>query len=105
MKRHMRTMPDSARQPARPFRKAWSAWIHAAILLGVADCFDAVASAAPAAEKGRRLPAWPFKNSSGKTRPARHGGKINFLFVDGHVEALRPEQIKEKISFGAIDSL
>ena len=99
MKQHMRTMPDSARQPARPFRKAWSAWIHAAILLGAADCFDAVASAAPAAEKGRRLPAWPFKNSSGKTRPARHGGKVNCLFVDGHVEARRPEEILEKNIF------
>ncbi len=43
-----------------------------------------------------RLPAWPFKNSSGKTRPARHGGKVNCLFVDGHVEARRPEEILEK---------
>ena len=46
-----------------------------------------------------RLPAWPFKDSAGKTRAARHGGKINCLFVDGHVEALRPEQIKEKNIF------
>ena len=43
-----------------------------------------------------RLPAWPFKDSSGKVRAARHNGKINCLFVDGHVETLRPEQIKEK---------
>lgn len=43
-----------------------------------------------------RLPAWPFNDSSGKTRPARHGGKINALFIDGHIEALRPEDIKEK---------
>ena len=46
-----------------------------------------------------RLPAWPFKNSSGKTRPARHGGKVNCLFVDGHVEARRPEEILEKNIF------
>jgi len=43
-----------------------------------------------------RLPAWPFKGSSGKTRPARHGGKVNCLFVDGHIEARQPEDIKEK---------
>ena len=51
-----------------------------------------------------RVPAWPLEKA-GKTYAARHNGKINCLFVDGHVEALRPEQIKEKISFGAIDSL
>ena len=43
-----------------------------------------------------RVPAWPMTNDSGKVRAARHNGKINCLFVDGHVETLRPEQIKEK---------
>jgi prepilin-type processing-associated H-X9-DG protein/prepilin-type N-terminal cleavage/methylation domain-containing protein len=44
-----------------------------------------------------RVPAWPLEK--GKTYAARHNGKINCLFVDGHVEALRPEQIKEKNIF------
>jgi prepilin-type processing-associated H-X9-DG protein len=45
-----------------------------------------------------RVPAWPLEKA-GKTYAARHNGKINCLFVDGHVEALRPEQIKEKNIF------
>jgi prepilin-type processing-associated H-X9-DG protein len=44
-----------------------------------------------------RVPAWPLEK--GKTYAARHNGKVNCLFVDGHVEALRPEQIKEKNIF------
>lgn len=46
-----------------------------------------------------RVPGWPFQKSGGKIYAARHSGKINCLFVDGHVEALRPEQIKEKNIF------
>ena len=46
-----------------------------------------------------RVPAWPFQKGSGKKYAARHNGKLNCLFVDGHVEALRPEQIKEKNIF------
>lgn len=46
-----------------------------------------------------RVPGWSFQKSGGKTYASRHNGKINCLFVDGHVEALRPEQIKEKNIF------
>jgi prepilin-type N-terminal cleavage/methylation domain-containing protein/prepilin-type processing-associated H-X9-DG protein len=46
-----------------------------------------------------RLPAWPFPQANGKVRAARHGGKVNCLFVDGHVEARRPEEILEKNVF------
>ena len=39
-------------------------------------------------------PPWvPFSNES--HYPPRHGGKqVNFLFYDGHVEALRPDQLR-----------
>ncbi|NCZ96545.1 hypothetical protein EBZ02_05205 [bacterium] len=43
--------------------------------------------------------AWPFKQASGKIRAARHGEKVNYVFVDGHVEARRPEEILEKKHF------
>ncbi len=43
-----------------------------------------------------RLPAWPFQKAGGSVRVSRHGGKVNCLFVDGHVEARRPEEILEK---------
>lgn len=43
--------------------------------------------------------AWIFKQASGKIRAARHGEKVNYVFVDGHVEARRPEEILEKNIF------
>jgi len=47
-----------------------------------------------------RLPAWEFSDSLiGRPVDARHNGLINWLFVDGHVETLRPEQIKERNIF------
>jgi prepilin-type N-terminal cleavage/methylation domain-containing protein/prepilin-type processing-associated H-X9-DG protein len=47
-----------------------------------------------------RLPAWEFSKSlTGRPVDARHNGLINWLFVDGHVETLRPDQIKEKNLF------